>query len=191
MSPHPSPPLPPKTAGALLSRMADRNLAGHALRVCALAAAVAERMGIHEHAGHTIALGGLLHDVGKLAVPAAILGKPGRLTLREWELVRAHPVVGERMLARCPGLEGLGPLVRHSHERFDGNGYPDCRAGAEIPLGARIITACDAWDAMREHRPYQAAVDFEEGIDRLVVDAGHQFDVDVVAALVSHLRESA
>lgn len=185
------PTIPPATAGALLARMEARGLAGHAIRVCALTAAVANRMGFGERAAHSVALAGLLHDVGKLAMPQSILDKPGRLSLQEWELMRSHPVVGERLLLRCEGLEGLAPLVRHSHERVDGYGYPDRLAGSLIPLGSRIIAACDAWDAMRSDRAYEPPVPFETAIRRLVDDAGMHFDVDVVAALISHLRETA
>ena len=182
------PPISPQTATALLSRMEERGLAGHALRVCALTAAVTRKLGMSERASHSVALAALLHDVGKLAIPASILDKTEPLTLSEWELLRTHPVVGERILSRCAGLEGLAPLVRHSHERVDGSGYPDRLAGALIPLGSRVITVCDAWDAMTSERSYQPPVPFDEAIRRLVDDAGHQFDVDVVAASVAVLR---
>ena len=99
-----------------------------------------------------------LHDVGKSAVPDAILAKPGPLDEREWEFVRQHTLVGERILRAAPALDTVAKLVRSSHERFDGTGYPDRLAGESIPLGARIVSACDAWDAMITTRPYRKAM---------------------------------
>ena len=174
-------------ARTLLLRMYDRGLADHAIRVFALTAGVCRRMGLGKRPTQVIALAGLMHDVGKLAIPSTIVDHPGRLARRDWELMREHPVIGERTLARCPGLQGLALLVRHSHERVDGFGYPDGLQGEAIPLGSRIITACDAWDAMRSHRVYQAARSFDQTVEAMVAAAGSQFDIDVVAALIAHV----
>ena len=103
--------------------------------------------------------GAELHDIGKLAVPDAILNKPGPLDEAEWAFMRRHTLVGERILAAAPALADVARLVRSSHERFDGSGYPDGLAGVSIPLGSRVIAVCDAWDAMITDRPYRRAMD--------------------------------
>ena len=175
----------PPAARGLLSLMEERGLLDHSLRVCHLSAAVCRRLGVSRLPAEIITTAALLHDVGKLAIPAAVLDRPGRLSQREWELVRDHPVIGERTLRHMQGLASSATLVRHSHERFDGLGYPDGLAGTLIPLGARIISACDTWDAMTSDRPYRAARSGDEALDALVACAGAQLDVDVVAALVA------
>lgn len=178
-------PTAPDAALSLLLRLDQRGLADHALRVSALSARVCRRLGLTTHPTHVIALAALMHDVGKLAIPRSVLDHPGRLSDRDWALMREHSVIGERTLRRCPALQGLAVLVRHSHERVDGLGYPDGLEGDLIPLGSRIITACDAWDAMTNDRVYQPARSREEAIATLVATAGSQFDIDVVAALVA------
>jgi putative nucleotidyltransferase with HDIG domain len=177
--------IPPAAARGLLHAMEERGLVEHAVTVCALTAAVCGRLGISERPAEVIATAGLLHDVGKLALPSAVLDQPGRLSRRDWELVRDHPVIGARTLCLVPGLEATAPLVRHSHERWDGLGYPDGLSGGLIPLGSRIIAACDAWDAMTSDRVYRAARTREQALDALMTGAGAQFDVDVVAALIA------
>jgi HD-GYP domain-containing protein (c-di-GMP phosphodiesterase class II) len=176
---------PPSTAAGLLAAMEDRDLVGHGSRVATLCATVCIRLRLTARPIELIATAGLMHDVGKLAVPAAILDHPGHLSDGAWELVRDHPVAGERALKMIPGLEGTAALVRHSHERWDGGGYPDGLEGALIPLGARIIAVCDAWDAMTNDRVYRPALPRDEAIDALVAGAGAQFDPDVVAALIA------
>jgi two-component system, cell cycle response regulator len=128
-----------------------------------------------------------LHDLGKLAIPDEILYKPGPLTDSEWQFMRQHPIIGERILNADPALRPVARLVRASHERWDGGGYPDGLAGAAIPLGARIIAACDAYEAMTSTRVYQAARTKDEAIAELQRNAGSQFDPAVVAALSRHL----
>jgi HD-GYP domain-containing protein (c-di-GMP phosphodiesterase class II) len=134
---------------------------------------------------------GELHDLGKVAIPDSILSKPGPLDDDEWTFVRQHPVVGERIISAAPALAQVGKLVRASHERFDGSGYPDGRAGEEIPLGARIIAVCDAYDAMIGPRPYRLGMSQEVALDELRRCAGEQFDpaiVDVFCALRAEQR---
>jgi diguanylate cyclase (GGDEF)-like protein len=121
-----------------------------------------------------------LHDVGKVAVPDAILRKPGPLSEAEWGFMREHTIVGDRILSAAPALEGVAKLVRASHERYDGDGYPDQLRGEEIPLGARIVAVCDAFQAMTSDRPYRPALAVQEALDELQRCAGAQFDPAVV-----------
>jgi diguanylate cyclase (GGDEF)-like protein len=154
-----------------------------------------------ERVGVTLGLSGLelqelghaadLRDIGEVAVPATILTKPGPLTEGEWEFVRRHPVIGERILAAAPALAGAGRLVRATHERFDGTGYPDRLAGDAIPLEARIISVCDAYHAMTSERPYRRARPHAEAMDELRRGAGTQFDPAVVEAFVRTLAQAA
>jgi two-component system, cell cycle response regulator len=128
-----------------------------------------------------------LHDIGKLAIPDEILEKPGPLNESEWQFMRQHSIVGERILNADPALRPVARLVRASHERWDGAGYPDGLAGAEIPLGARIIAACDAYEAMTSERCYQAARSSDDAIAELQRNAGSQFDPAVIDALCRRL----
>jgi two-component system, cell cycle response regulator len=123
-----------------------------------------------------------LHDVGKVAVPDAILDKPGPLDPVEWSFMRRHPLIGERILLAAPALRPVARLVRSSHERFDGSGYPDGLRGDEIPLGARVVIVCDAFDAMTSERPYREAVAQADAIEELRRCVGTQFDPMVVDA---------
>jgi HD-GYP domain-containing protein (c-di-GMP phosphodiesterase class II) len=125
-----------------------------------------------------------LRDIGKVAVPDAILAKPGSLRPEEWEFVRRHPVIGERIIDGAPALRRVGTLVRSSHERWDGGGYPDRLAGTDIPLGARIVAVADAFAAMTARRPYRPARSADEAIAELRQCAGSQFDAEVVEAFV-------
>ncbi|MGZ4174664.1 MAG: bifunctional diguanylate cyclase/phosphohydrolase [Solirubrobacteraceae bacterium] len=131
-----------------------------------------------------------LHDIGMVAVPASILDKPAPLTPEEWRFVERHPVIGERILAAAPALAGVARLVRATHERYDGTGYPDRVAGEQIPLPARIISVCNAYWAMRSERPYRRAVDHDEALAELARCAGGQFDPQVVEAFVRLFGDS-
>jgi diguanylate cyclase (GGDEF)-like protein len=130
-----------------------------------------------------------LHDVGKLGVPSEILTSRGPLTPEQRRVLRDHPVIGEQILRNIPGMEAVATAVRHEHERWDGTGYPDGLAGAEIPLSSRIVFACDAYHAMVSDRPYRTALDQTKAIDELRVNAGSQFDPEVVAALIDVLGD--
>ena len=129
-----------------------------------------------------------LHDIGKIAIPEAILDKPGPLNEEEWEFMRGHPLLGERILDVAPALRPIAKLVRSSHERWDGNGYPDRLKGDQIPIGSRIIFACDAFDAMTVTRPYRASLTSQEAIAELRRCAGTQFEPRTVALLCEELE---
>jgi HD-GYP domain-containing protein (c-di-GMP phosphodiesterase class II) len=129
-------------------------------------------------------IGALLHDIGKVAVPDSILGKPGRLTDEEFEIVKRHPEFGWTVIRNLPGLEHTSLQILHHHENFDGTGYPAGLKGAEIPIGARIVSVIDAFDAMISTRPYRAGLPLEEVIRRLHAGSGSQFDPLIVQAFV-------
>ena len=129
--------------------------------------------------------GALLHDVGKVAVPKAIINKPGPLDEEEWRIVRGHTIEGQRMLDRVGGfMREVGVIVRAHHERWDGGGYPDGLAGAAIPIEARIIAACDAWNAMTTDRAYRAALPEPDAAREMFDNAGRQFDPQVASAVL-------
>lgn len=160
----------------------------HTRDVVALSLAVADRMGLDPERRRKVEFGALLHDVGKVAIPNAIINKPGPLSDREWALMRSHTVEGQRMLDRVGGaMSEVGEIVRGSHERWDGGGYPDGLAGAAIPLEARIICACDAYNAMTTTRPYRQAMPAAEATAELIRCAGTQFDPAVVDTLLAVL----
>jgi HD-GYP domain-containing protein (c-di-GMP phosphodiesterase class II) len=135
--------------------------------------------------------GAMLHDVGKVAIPNEILYKPAALDEEEWAIMREHPVIGERILRRTPELVTIAPLVRHEHERWDGAGYPDGLAGPAIPIGSRIILACDAYNAMITARPYREPMSGDEAVAELERNAGSQFDPHVIAALLEVLGDGS
>ena len=114
----------------------------------------------------------LLHDIGKVGIPDEILHKNGPLDAREWEIMRQHPVIGERIMRAIPGMGSIARVVRHEHERWDGGGYPDGLAGEAIPLAARIILACDAYHAMVSDRPYRKAMSHHDAMAELTSNAG-------------------
>jgi hypothetical protein len=163
----------------------DEYTGTHSRSVVVLAHQVGEAMGLDESTLRDIEFGALLHDVGKISVPNEILNKPGRLTDEEMAVMRLHTLDGEAMLNRIGGtLEQAGVVVRSHHERYDGRGYPDGLRGEEIPVAARVITACDAFNAMTTDRPYRKALPLAEAIGELRNEAGKQFDPAVVEALV-------
>jgi HD-GYP domain-containing protein (c-di-GMP phosphodiesterase class II) len=142
-------------------------------------------MGMDEQAVEGVRLGGLLHDLGKIAVPDRVLHKPGPLDRREFDLVRQHPEVGAEILRPLRAFEGPEPAVLHHHEHFDGTGYPYGLKGSEIPLPARVVAVADAFDAMTSDRPYRAGIPVMEAFDRLDDDDGRQWDRDVVDAFLA------
>jgi len=170
---------------ALLATVQERHpaLADHVDGVTGLARELAQRLGLSDDDFDAVVHAAALHDVGKVAIPDAILKKPGPLDPAEWAFMRRHTLIGERILRAVPALRPAAPLVRWSHERWDGRGYPDGLRGTEIPLGAAIVAACDAFDAMTEDRPYQAARPPREALAELRRGSGAQFDPRVVPEL--------
>jgi HD-GYP domain-containing protein (c-di-GMP phosphodiesterase class II) len=172
-------------ASALEER--DRYTGEPSESVVDLTARVGEALALRGADIEQIRTAALLHDIGKVGVPDEILHKPGKLDEREWEIMRQHPVIGERILRAIPGFGAIARMVRHEHERWDGGGYPDGLAGTAIPIGSRIILACDAYHAMTSDRPYRKAMPHSDAMSELTANAGSQFDPDVVQALVGYL----
>jgi two-component system cell cycle response regulator len=167
------------------------DLQEHQRGVGTLVLAVGRRLGLKGEELDVLARAAELHDVGKIAIPDAILNKPGPLDAEEWRFMRRHTILGERILMAAPALRPVARLVRSSHERFDGGGYPDALEGERIPLGSRIIFVCDAYDAMISNRAYSHAIAPAEAIAELRLCAGTQFDPGVVEAFIATLEESA
>jgi diguanylate cyclase (GGDEF)-like protein len=177
----------------LVRALSERSpeLGGHGSKVAALAEATARRLGLGRDELEVVRHAAELHDVGKVAIPDDILGKAGPLTDEEWSFIRRHPVAGERIIAAAPSLGAVARLVRSSHERWDGRGYPDALGGDDIPLGARIIAVADAFDAMTSDRAYRSAMPQPDAVAELRGCAGSQFDARVVEAFVAALAELA
>jgi diguanylate cyclase (GGDEF)-like protein/putative nucleotidyltransferase with HDIG domain len=187
-----TPPAAPEQAdaiGALAATLTerDRYTGEHSAAVIEMSAAVARNLGLRDAEVDWIRSAALLHDIGKVAIPDEVLHKPGPLTDAEWELMKQHPVIGERILRALPGMGVVARIVRHEHERWDGTGYPDGLAGDQIPLGSRIILASDTYHAITSDRPYRAARTHGEAIEELSRGAGSQFDPAVTAALIGYL----
>jgi HD-GYP domain-containing protein (c-di-GMP phosphodiesterase class II) len=162
----------------------DEYTGNHSREVVELSLAVADKLALSSRQRRSTELTALLHDVGKIRIPAEIINKPGALTDEERAVINTHTIEGERMLERVGGLLGeVGRLVRSCHERWDGNGYPDGLAGESIPLVARIVCCCDAYNAMTTDRPYRAALPASEALAEVERNAGTQFDPRVVDAL--------
>ena len=180
------------TAEALASALEakDSYTAHHSRSIADNAEAVGRRLGLEPADVRMLRFGAAFHDIGKLAIPGSILNKPGRLTDEERACVERHTLIGEQILAPIDFLSEVRPLVRHGHERWDGGGYPDGISGEEIPLGARIIFACDAYDAMTTNRPYRSALSVAAAKAEMAANAGSQFDPAVVEALLAVLAEA-
>jgi HD-GYP domain-containing protein (c-di-GMP phosphodiesterase class II) len=183
-------PRPAKTAPGMLVELSaavesrDPSTRGHAARVTALADAVARRLGWPEERIATLRIGGTLHDVGKVAVPIAVLLKRGPLTHAELEQIRMHPAAGARVVASIEAARRALPLVLHHHERWDGDGYPQGLRGEEIPEEARLLALADAYDAMTTNRPYRRAVPSAHALAELERCAGTQFDPELTRLFV-------
>jgi diguanylate cyclase (GGDEF)-like protein len=176
-----------QSTDVLLAALAERHpdLEGHLGGVAELAIAVGRRLGVQDEPLDQLRLAAELHDVGKVAIPDAIVDKPGPLDDDEWAFMRRHTLIGERIVAAAPALGPVARLVRASHERWDGGGYPDGLAGSDILLGARIVAVCDAYDAIVADRPYRRGRSAAEALEELRRCAGTQFDPAVVEAFAA------
>jgi putative nucleotidyltransferase with HDIG domain len=165
----------------------DGALHDHVVEVADLAERVGARLGLDPDELAHLRRAAALHDIGKVAIPDAILHAPRALTEDEWTFMRQHTVIGARIINAAPGLERVAAIVRSSHERYDGGGYPDGLAGQDIPLGARIVAVCDSYEAMTATRAYRAARPAAAALTELQRCAGTQFDPVVVAAFTAVL----
>jgi diguanylate cyclase (GGDEF)-like protein len=182
------------TAEALAAALEakDSYTADHARSIADIAVNVGREMNLSESALEDLRYGGIFHDVGKIAIPDALINKPGPLTDEEFEVIKQHPAIGAEILAPVPFLYGVRTIVRHAHEHWDGEGYPEGLSGEQIPLGARIVLAVDAYHAMTSDRPYRKAMSHGDACTELRDNAGTQFDPEVVDALLAVLsRERA
>jgi putative nucleotidyltransferase with HDIG domain len=168
----------------------DAYTASHSHGVVSLSLAVADRLRLDPAARRRVEFGALLHDIGKIAVPAEIINKPGPLDDEEWSVMKLHTVEGQQMLDRVGGVLGeVGRVVRSSHEHYDGNGYPDGLVGDAIPIESRIVSCCDAFSAMTTTRSYRKAMSVEAAREEIMRNRGSQFDPDVVDAMLEMIRE--
>lgn len=170
----------------------DAYTGEHCKGVVRLSLDVADELGLDADRKRNVEFGALLHDVGKIAVPKEIINKPGKLDEREWAIIKTHTIEGQRMLERIGGfMSEIGLIVRASHEHWDSSGYPDGLSGEAIPLEARIISACDAFNAMTTTRSYRKAMSLAAAKAEVERCAGSQFDPRVVRALLKAIRQSA
>ncbi len=162
----------------------DLNTGVHSTRLAEWALHVAGELGLDQSCLADIEVSALLHDIGKIGIPDAILNKPARLTAEEYSLMKKHPEYGWLVLRQIPGLERASLVILHHHENYDGTGYPGGLKGGEIPIGSRIVSVIDAFDAMVSTRPYRAALPFEEAQRRLLQASGTQFDPSVLKSFL-------
>jgi HD-GYP domain-containing protein (c-di-GMP phosphodiesterase class II) len=182
-----------QSSDVLLRALAERHpdLGDHLDGVAELAVDVGLRLGIEGEELTQLRHAAVLHDVGKVGIPDAIITKPSRLSEDEWAFIRRHTLIGERIIAAAPALSSAARLVRFSHEAWDGSGYPDGLAAGDIPFGARIIAVCDAFDAMISDRPYAPPRTVDEALAELRRCAGTQFDAAIVTVFARVLIDRA
>jgi len=182
-----------QSSDVLMRALAERHpdLGAHHNGVAELVEAVAVRLGVEGEALVHLRHAASLHDIGKVAIPDAVITKAGPLTDDEWLFIHRHTLIGERILCAAPALGAAARLVRSSHEAWDGSGYPDGLAGADIPVGARIIAVCDSFDAMISDRPYAPPKTTAQALAELRRCAGSQFDPDIVEVFAGVLADRA
>ena len=161
----------------------------HSDHVTDYAVAIALEMGLSDEMIKDIQYAGMIHDIGKIGIQEEILTKPARLSAAEFDVIKTHPLIGERMIAPIKFLENVAPIILYHHERFDGTGYREGLKGEDIPLGARVISVADAYDAMTTDRPYRAGMDKDAAIEELKRNSGTQFDPKVVEAFIRVLNK--
>jgi HD-GYP domain-containing protein (c-di-GMP phosphodiesterase class II) len=169
--------------------MRDHYTFEHSRRVAELARATAKKLSLDSEMVELVTMAGRVHDVGKIGIKSTVLMKPGKLTDREWQEMRSHPVVGARLIGSFPQFAHGRGLVLHHHERYDGKGYPNGLSGDRIPLGARILAVADAWDAMTSHRAYRKALDLASVRAEMERCGGTQFDPVILSAFLKVLDE--
>ena len=182
-----------QSSDVLMRALAERHpeLGDHHDGVAELVHEIGKRLGIEGDELADLREAASLHDIGKVAIPDAIITKPGPLTDEEWAFMRRHTLIGERILSAAPALSAAARIVRSSHEAWDGTGYPDALADVEIPLGARIIAVCDSFDAMISERPYAPAKTIDDALAELRRCAGTQFDPTIVPIFEQVLADRA
>ncbi len=161
----------------------------HSERLDGLITDLSDKLGLNDEEDRRLTRAGALHDIGKIGIPGSILGKPGPLTKKEWKIMQDHPDIGSAIVALIPFLKDIAPIIKHHHEHFNGDGYPDHLAGEDIPIESRILLVADAYDAMTSNRPYRLALSHEESMARLVEGKGTQFDPEVVDAFLVLVSE--
>lgn len=178
--------------GALAAAIEARDpyTVGHSARVTQYAVAIAESMELSPEEVEEVRLAGLLHDLGKIGVPDSILNKPGRLSEEEYTAIKMHPALSMRIIEPLPHLGNIIPIIYDHHERYDGRGYVEGKSGDKIPLGARILAVADSYEAMTSDRPYRSALSRQEALSELRLNAGSQFDPDVVRHFLKLLEET-
>ena len=180
-----------KETVATLSRAVDARdpyTAGHSERVAAISVKIAKKLGVTKKELETIELAAQFHDIGKIGVPDCILQKPGKLTEMEFNVIKEHPVIGTNILCNIEFLKDSLPIILHHHEKYDGRGYPYGISGTEIPLGSRIISIADTYDAMTSDRPYRKALSHEEAIQEIVRCKGTQLDANIIETVLDVLK---
>src|SRR3990172_2991819 len=167
----------------------DRHTQGHSIRVTELSLSLGQKLGLKDDDLIQLRCGALLHDIGKMGIPDAILNKPAKLSEMEWDIVRKHPVYGYEMLAPIPFLKLAAETVQCHHENWDGSGYPRGLSGQEIPLLARIASICNVFDALLSDQPYRRAWERKDALSYMEAVSGKQFDPEVVGAFTRLIKK--